>query len=457
MASVFKRSPTSNKWSFEFRDESGRVTRRVGFRDKQETRRLASQLEREADLRRRGLIDPERERAVELSRTPMDRVIAQYMEHLSAKGSTEQHLAEVRSVLVEAVSDSGTATPSDLRAETISTHLQRLRVREVRPIGARAFNKRLGMLKSFSSWLVREGFRPANVLASISRLNEQVDKRLERRAMTDEELVRLLDSLSSVEAPTRARLAAVDRAMLYWLAVSTGLRRGEIASLTPESFSFDSRGSSVTVEAAHTKHGRRDVQPVPAAIAASLKAYLEHKEPVLPIWVIPRTSAKMLRADLVAAGIEPIDSRGRKLDFHALRHTFVSRLVSAGVQPKIAQALARHSTITLTMDRYAHVEAADTRAALETLPELRTADNGSTERPGDVSACQWICQCPRGSEGPEQSRRVRPGSLTKAESRSRKPLNSSGLDTKRPPQSARVLSEADGNRTRNHRIDSPVL
>ena len=38
--------------------------------------------------------------------------------------------------------------------------------------------------------------------------------------------------------------------------------------------------------------------------------------------------------------------------FHALRHTFITNLARSGVHPKTAQSLARHSTITLTMDRY---------------------------------------------------------------------------------------------------------
>lgn len=46
---------------------------------------------------------------------------------------------------------------------------------------------------------------------------------------------------------------------------------------------------------------------------------------------------------------------GGVTDFHSLRHTFISNLVNAGVAPKDAKELARHSTITLTMDRYAHV------------------------------------------------------------------------------------------------------
>jgi hypothetical protein len=37
-------------------------------------------------------------------------------------------------------------------------------------------------------------------------------------------------------------------------------------------------------------------------------------------------------------------------DLYALRHTFISNLAAGGVHPKTAQGLARHSTITLTMD-----------------------------------------------------------------------------------------------------------
>jgi hypothetical protein len=57
-------------------------------------------------------------------------------------------------------------------------------------------------------------------------------------------------------------------------------------------------------------------------------------------------------------------------DFHALRHTFISNLAGGGVHPKTAQRLARHSTITLTMDRYTHLRRDDLAAALDVLPNL---------------------------------------------------------------------------------------
>jgi hypothetical protein len=40
----------------------------------------------------------------------------------------------------------------------------------------------------------------------------------------------------------------------------------------------------------------------------------------------------------------------------------------ANVPPKVAQALARHSTITLTMDRYTHLQMGDLVEAVGRLP-----------------------------------------------------------------------------------------
>ena len=64
------------------------------------------------------------------------------------------------------------------------------------------------------------------------------------------------------------------------------------------------------------------------------------------------------------------DAAGRVFDFHALRHHFISNLAAAGVHPKAAQLLARHSTIRLTMDRYTHLGLCDLAASVNALPSL---------------------------------------------------------------------------------------
>jgi hypothetical protein len=62
------------------------------------------------------------------------------------------------------------------------------------------------------------------------------------------------------------------------------------------------------------------------------------------------------------------------IDFHALRTTFVSSLVAAGIHPRVAQALARHSTVELTMKAYTEVHLLDLRGAVDrtATPEVLT-------------------------------------------------------------------------------------
>ena len=78
----------------------------------------------------------------------------------------------------------------------------------------------------------------------------------------------------------------------------------------------------------------------------------------------------MLRADLKAAGIPYRDESDRVVDFHSLRHTTGSLLAAAGVNPKVAQTILRHSDINLTMSRYTHVFRGQESEAVGKLPDL---------------------------------------------------------------------------------------
>jgi hypothetical protein len=62
------------------------------------------------------------------------------------------------------------------------------------------------------------------------------------------------------------------------------------------------------------------------------------------------------------------DQDGLFADFHSARHTFVTNLGKAGVSPKLAQALARHSTINLTMNVYSHVGLDEKARAVASIP-----------------------------------------------------------------------------------------
>lgn len=72
--------------------------------------------------------------------------------------------------------------------------------------------------------------------------------------------------------------------------------------------------------------------------------------------------------------------RGRVIDFHGQRTTFITNLSRAGISPALAQKLARHSDIKLTMGTYTQLDLAELGQAVEQLPALLPSSNQQENR-----------------------------------------------------------------------------
>ena len=166
--------------------------------------------------------------------------------------------------------------------------------------------------------------------------------------------------------------------MLYMMALTTGLRAGELASLSWRSLDLGKSEPSVTVLAAYAKNGKEATLPLRQDVAEEFRQWFSNEDFPPDSRVFPgfnkHDGAAILREDLEAAGIDYQDAAGRYVDFHALRHCFIS-LVGKTASIKETQSLARHSTVTLTLDTYSHIGLSDERQAVERLPELHRADH----------------------------------------------------------------------------------
>ncbi len=78
----------SKCWYFEFKDANGTVRRKKGFTDLKATEQAAAEAERRVGRIRVGLIDP----ADDHLRCPLAEHLADYAEHLEAKGDTPRHV-----------------------------------------------------------------------------------------------------------------------------------------------------------------------------------------------------------------------------------------------------------------------------------------------------------------------------------------------------------------------------
>ena len=260
--------------------------------------------------------------------------------------------------------------------------------------------------------------------------------------------------------------------MLYILAAWTGYRREELASLTLRSFNFDSDPPTVSVKASYSKRRRNDVVPLHAAVVERLKSWLAEKgtlnsdKPLFDLRTKSgglRRTSKMMRLDLERVGIPYCDEDGLYADFHANRHSFISNLAKAGIARKIAQTIARHSDVNLTLNVYSHVGIRDQAAAIGSLmgpPQIskpEPADESSRITPQrDESFAQGFAQTPD-SDGHAMAPGGTEANQGLRNQEAQKPLQEQGLVSICHQLSPDGTSSGGGTRTPDTRIMIPLL
>ncbi|KKM14904.1 hypothetical protein LCGC14_1701440, partial [marine sediment metagenome] len=371
----------SENWWIRFEDAAGERQEVPGYVDKTSSEALMVELVRKAERGQAGIGDP-----LEADRKrPLADHIADFEMHLASKDNTPDHVALTVQRVRSVVDGIGASVIGDITAGRVSEHLAELRrnglpakeasKRKRKPLSISSSNHYYRAVRSFCRWLVQDRRVERNPIAGLSALKAGKDLKRRRRPLTDEELAALVQAARASDKTFRG-LSGEDRAVLYLLAANSGLRVSELASLTPVSFDFDSVPPMVRVLGAYTKNSEQAELPLRADLAAMLRDWIGNSRSGKPLWPgtwAKKASAKMIRMDLEAAGVPYQDAAGRYADAHSLRHTFLSNLARAGVHPKTAQTLARHSTIGLTMNVYTHTVIGDLAAAVENLPPVALA------------------------------------------------------------------------------------
>ena len=332
--------------------------------------------------------------------------------------------------------------------------------RSAKRISASTSDHYVTALKAFGSWMVKPGKKAeSNPFKDLEKLNDISDIRKRRRALTTEDFAQLTRATHNSKRMFRG-LDGQTRSILYIFAAYTGLRASEIASLTTDSISFGSP-SIVTVLAGYTKNSEVAELPIRDDLAEAMRRHIQSLRPNTlnisgdPLKLWPGTwldsGAEMLRADLEEAALPYTDNQGRDYDFHALRHQFITSLSRAGVSLRAAQELARHSKPELTANIYTHLSVHDTASDVQKLPAIPTGDSAQLANTGtdNQSLGQCVGQWKMLSGVTQSDIGKTAGTAIEGQEMKKSP--------EKPVFSELSESDADGTRTRNHRIDSPVL
>lgn len=210
---------------------------------------------------------------------------------------------------------------------------------------------------------VRWHMVPRNVCEAVSAPRPSSE---EMQTLSPDQVLALLDTVRG------DRLEA-----LYTVAVTAGLRQGEILALRWDD--VDLEAATVSVRRTLTKNGtalltgdtktgksRRTISLTDAAVTA-LREHLQRQVEEMERLGDLYTDHGLVFTTEAGTLINPTNLRKRsfakllkhanlpQIRFHDLRHTCATLLFSKGVHPKNVQELLGHANVAITLDTYSHV------------------------------------------------------------------------------------------------------
>jgi integrase len=225
---------------------------------------------------------------------------------------------------------------------------------------------------------VADGLIPRNAAAGLKlpRITRE-----EIAPLTEEESRRLLETVRG------ARLEA-----LYVLALSTGMRLGELLALKWEDVDLEGgrlrvrrtlthAGKAFVLGEPKTKNSRRTIRLTKGANSA-LKAHLSRQFEEMERMGSHYQPGGLIFATEGGTIVNPSNLRNRSfkpllkraglppIRFHDLRHTCATLLLSKSVNPKVVSEMLGHASISITLDIYSHLLPDMQEKAVEAVEEM---------------------------------------------------------------------------------------
>jgi len=281
---------------------------------------------------------------------------------------------------------SGPVKTKDLKAVTYENYQRQIRVHIVPALGHLKLTKLTpDLIQDFYDSRIATGAKPSSVRymhAVVHNALEHAHKRnlVSQNAASKTEPPKVrppeIHPLDAVQAKTLLVAAQEERLeALYIVAVTAGLRIGELLGLRWTDVDLERDSMRVARTLSRAKNGPRFTTPkngkgrsiiLTKGAVESLrnhrKRQIEERLKSGSLWednglIFASETGMPLTQDMVdRRSFKPLLKRAQLDDvrFHDLRHTCDTLLLSRGVHPKFVQELLGHASIAMTLDRYSH-------------------------------------------------------------------------------------------------------
>ncbi len=298
----------------------------------------------------------------------------------------------------------------------IKPFLGRLKLQEVKPLHCKMVLN--SMEKEYAGSTIRQAYIAMGTMFKSALMNDMIIKH-PMNGVRYTKPVRAVDDIRFLTEDEQEKFMEVAKRshnyFQYALILETGLRTGELIGLTWDAIDFMKRTLTVnkTLEFRHKQHFWRAGPPktqqsyrtIPLisraySILEMIRSRVDERKQSETLsqtleYMDRHTGQKstLVMKDLVfinyrtgmPAKNSSYDTHLYKLceeagikhfSMHVLRHTYATRAIERGVQPKVLQKLLGHASIKTTMDRYVHVSQESLAKAIKQFEAPTTPNNG---------------------------------------------------------------------------------
>lgn len=346
----------NGKWNGAWRTAAGKVKRVVLYTDKAASRQKLAQLEIALAHGETGLADPFK---VHRAR-PLGEHVKDWVKDLGAMGRDAMYVYTCEKRMNKLLAECGWKVLPDITVDSFCAWREKPRTakqaeHKERLVGPVTLNQYLETARSFCGWCVKRGRMASNPLSKVEKIDPTGDIRRTRRALSEDELVAFIGVISEAHKP------------VYRFMLLTGLRRQEVEDLRWGDARLDAVRPFIQLRAVATKARRADTLPLSADLAVELRSMRGEAGDADAVFPAGVPTMDEHRAYLTAAEIDWKDAEGRRVDVHAMRHTFGTLLSKSGTAPREAMELMRHSDLRLTMNFYTDPKIFDLGGAVDRL------------------------------------------------------------------------------------------